>query len=73
MCACTAFSKAFLHIMFYGVYTSRRQVLSMGYRGVRGLFDISDDNNSLDNDSYYVLDKAHTKSNSGYIGLSFLF
>lgn len=47
--------------------------LGIGFRGVRGLIDISDDNNNLDNNSYYVLDKAHTKSNSGYIGLSFLF
>jgi Outer membrane protein beta-barrel domain len=57
----------------FGLNPERTFRLSMGYRGVRGLFDISDDNNSLDNNSYYVLDKAHTKSNSAYIGLSFLF
>lgn len=57
----------------FGLNPARTIRLSMGYRGVRGFFDISDDNGSLDNNAYYVLDKAHTKSNSGYIGLSFLF
>jgi hypothetical protein len=57
----------------FGLNPAHTIRLSIGYRGVRGLLDISDDNGSLENGSYYVLDKAHTKSNAGYIGLSFLF
>jgi hypothetical protein len=57
----------------FGLNPAKTIRLSIGYRGVRGLIDISDDNNSIDNDSYYVLDKAHTKSNAAYIGLSYLF
>lgn len=57
----------------FGLNQARTFRLSMGYRGVRGFFDISDDSGSINNNSYYVLDKAHTKSNAGYIGLSYLF
>lgn len=56
-----------------GLNPERTLRVGLGYRGVRGLLDISDNNDSLDNDSYYVLDKAHTKSNAGYIGLTYLF
>ncbi len=47
--------------------------LTIGYRGVRGLFDISDNSQSLDTDSFYLLKKTHIHTNAGYIGLSFLF
>jgi len=47
--------------------------LGLGYRGVLGLFDISDNSNSLATDSYYILDRTRIKTNAGYIGLAFLF
>jgi len=47
--------------------------LGLGYRGVLGLFDISDNSNSLATDSYYILDRTRIKTNAGYIGLTFLF
>ncbi len=56
-----------------GLNPDRTLRVSVGYRGVRGLLDISDDSDDINNDSYYVLDKAHTKSNAAYIGLSYLF
>jgi len=51
-------------------YTTR---LGLGYRGVVGLFDISNTSTSITTKSYYILDRAHMKSHSAYIGLSFLF
>jgi len=45
----------------------------MGFRGVYGLFDISDDSGTTSTDSYYVLDKTNLKTYSVYAGLSILF
>lgn len=47
--------------------------LGIGYRGVRGLIDISDKSNALTTDDYYVLDRTKTITNAGYIGISLLF
>ncbi len=47
--------------------------LGLGYRGVRGLIDISDKSNALTTDDYYVLDRTKTITNAGYIGISLLF
>jgi hypothetical protein len=52
-----------------GGYTS----LGVGFRGVYGLVDISDNSHSTATDDYYVLDRTHVKTYSGYIGLSFGF
>ena len=57
----------------FGLSSSSGARLGLGYRGVTGLFDISDDSATINNDSYYVLDKAHIRTNAFYIGLSFLF
>jgi Outer membrane protein beta-barrel domain len=47
--------------------------LGIGYRGVYGLIDISDNNNNSSSQSYYVLDKTKIRTNAIYIGGSFLF
>ncbi len=47
--------------------------LGLGYRGVRGLIDISDNSNALTTDNYYVLDRTKTITNAGYVGISLLF
>jgi hypothetical protein len=47
--------------------------VGLGFRGVYGLIDISDNSNNLSGDSYYLLDRSKIKTYSGYIGLSFLF
>ena len=47
--------------------------LSVGFRGVYGLIDISDRSESFTTDDYYVLDRAHVKTYSGYVGLTFGF
>jgi hypothetical protein len=47
--------------------------ISIGFRGVYGLIDISDNSNNITTNQYYVLDRAHVKTYSGYIGLAFGF
>ena len=57
----------------FGINNARTTRLGIGYRGVMGLIDISDNSTSMSNDSYYVLDKTHIRTNAAYIGLSFIF
>lgn len=57
----------------FGLNTAKTFRLGIGFRGVYGLFDISDNSNSLTTDSYYLLDRTHLKTYSGYAGVSFLF
>ncbi|MCB0519063.1 MAG: porin family protein [Saprospiraceae bacterium] len=57
----------------FGLNEERNIRLGLGYRGVLGLFDISDNNKNATGDSYYLLDRSHIKSNAAYIGLSILF
>lgn len=57
----------------FGLIPAQTFRLGLGFRGVYGLLDISDNSNNLADDSYYVLDRSHIKTYSGYIGFSFLF
>jgi hypothetical protein len=57
----------------FGLTPAKTFRLGIGFRGVYGLIDISDNNNTLAEDSYYLLDRSHIKTYSGYVGLSFLF
>jgi hypothetical protein len=57
----------------FGIGQSRLTRFSLGYRGVTGLFDISDNSRTITTDSYYLLDRTHVKTNAVYIGLSRLF
>lgn len=57
----------------FGLTPSRTFRLGIGFRGVYGLLDISDDNTSNTTDSYYILGKTHIKTYSGYVGFSLLF
>lgn len=47
--------------------------LSIGFRGVRGLVDISDNSQNITTNEYYVLDRAHVNTYSGYAGVAFCF
>ncbi len=53
--------------------TSGMARLGIGFRGVYGLLDISDNNSSTTTNSFYVLDRTHIKTYSIYTGLSLLF
>ncbi len=57
----------------FGLNPDRTIRLGIGYRGVLGLFDISDNSNTITTDSYYLLDRSRVNTNAAYIGLSFLF
>jgi len=57
----------------FGLNTAKTLRLGIGFRGVYGVLDISDTSNNLSTESYYVLDKAHLKTYSAYLGVSFLF
>ncbi len=47
--------------------------ISIGFRGVYGLIDIGDRSSSITTNQYYVLERAHVKTYSGYIGLALGF
>lgn len=57
----------------FGINDARNIRLGIGFRGVYGLFDISDDSQGNTTDQYYLLDRTHIKTYSGYAGLSILF
>jgi hypothetical protein len=57
----------------FGLNPSSTLRLGVGFRGVYGFLDISDDSNAAETDSYLVLDRTHVKTYSAYAGLSFLF
>ena len=52
---------------------SRTVRLDLGYRGVYGLVNISGDSNSNTTNSNYILDRAKIRTNSAYVGITFLF
>ncbi len=57
----------------FGLNSSHTVRLGLGFRGVFGLIDISDNSETMTTDSYYILDKTKIKTYSGYLGLSILF
>jgi hypothetical protein len=57
----------------FGMNPAQTIRIGLGFRAVRGLFDISDNHASQNNNSYYVLDRTKIKTNAVYIGASILF
>ncbi|MBK6861899.1 MAG: PorT family protein [Saprospiraceae bacterium] len=57
----------------FGIAAAGMLRLGLGFRGVIGLIDISDNSGSVTTNSYYILDRTHIKSYSGYVGVSYLF
>lgn len=57
----------------FGINSERTIRIGLGFRGVQGLFDISDNNATLSTDGYYLLDRSKVKTYAVYAGLSFLF
>jgi hypothetical protein len=54
-------------------FGSERVKFSVGYRGVIGLVDISDNSTNITTDQYYILDRSHVNTYAGYVGLTFGF
>lgn len=57
----------------FGLNPARTFRLGLGYRGVLGLFDISDNNDSIATDAYYIIDRTNINTNAIYAGISLLF
>lgn len=57
----------------FGINETRTFRVGIGYRGVLGLFDISNTSQSLATNSFYIIDRTHLKTHSVYIGISYLF
>jgi hypothetical protein len=47
--------------------------LNLGFRGVYGLIDISDNSKTKTTNSYYILGRTNVETYAGYLGLSFVF
>lgn len=57
----------------FGLNQARTIRLDLGFRGVMGLIDIADRSQTMETNSYYVLQKKETRTYAGYIGFTFLF
>ncbi len=57
----------------FGLNEEKTFRLDLGFRGVYGLLDISDNSGTRETDSYYILDKAHINTYSAFIGISYFF
>ena len=53
-----------------GLNSSRTLRLDIGFRGVYGFIDISDNSNTQTSQSYYILDRTKIETHAGYIGLT---
>lgn len=56
----------------FGLNQSRTKRLDIGFRGVQGLVNISDDSRTTESDSYYILEKSYIKTYCIYAGVTFL-
>lgn len=57
----------------FGADQSKTTRVGIGYRGVYGLFDISDNSGTIATDSYYLIDRSNIRTNSIYMSVSKLF
>jgi len=57
----------------FGLNPDKTLRFGIGFRGVFGLIDISDNNRTMTNDSYYLLDRTKVKTYAGYVGISYIF
>ncbi|MDQ3051497.1 MAG: PorT family protein [Bacteroidota bacterium] len=57
----------------FGFGPKRLIHLNIGFRGVYGIVDISDNSGTTTTDNYYIFDRAILKTYSGYAGLSVKF
>jgi hypothetical protein len=57
----------------FGLNSERTFRLDLGFRGVYGLIDISDNSGTTETDEYFVLRKTNFSTYAGYIGFSYIF
>jgi hypothetical protein len=57
----------------FGLNKAHTFRLGIGFRGVTGLIDISNNSVSETTDSYYIIGRTNMQTYAGYTGISFLF
>ncbi len=57
----------------FGVNKAKTIRLGIGFRGVYGLVDISDNSETTTTESFYILDRTNIETYSAYAGVSILF
>ena len=57
----------------FGLNPAQTFRVGIGYRGVLGLLDISDQSRSVTTNSYYILDRTRIRTNAVYMGVSIMF
>jgi hypothetical protein len=57
----------------FGLNEKKSLRLAFGFRGVYGLMDISNNTNTTNKNTYYIIDKTNVQTYSIYTGLSLLF
>lgn len=57
----------------FGLIPGGNLRLDLGFRGVQGLIDISDDSKTIETSEYYILEKSRMQTYSLYAGLAFKF
>lgn len=57
----------------FALNKKRNARLDIGFRGVYGLINISDDSKTIETNQYYILEKVHIQTYSAYIGFLILF
>lgn len=55
----------------FGVNESGSFRIGFGYRGVYGLFDISNNSQTTTTNSFYIIDRTHLKTHAAYFGISY--
>jgi len=57
----------------YGINEARTFRVGIGYRGVNGLINISNNSQNPATNSFYIIDRTNLKTHAGYIGISYMF
>lgn len=57
----------------FALTPSKNFRLDIGFRGVMGLVEANNSSESIDANSYYILQNAGINTYSGYVGITFLF
>lgn len=57
----------------FGLNEKKSVRLALGFRGVYGLMDISNNSSSSEKNTYYIIDKTNVQTYSIYAGLTLLF
>ncbi len=57
----------------FGFGANHNIKLAIGFRGVRGLVNISDTNKNITTNEYYILNRYHITTYAGYAGITLAF